>query len=64
MSAPSLPEAKRRTFSPVSTGALLLAFAASCTVGPDYQQPQLELPDRWSAERGTGPDSILVDDDL
>ncbi|MCB9878943.1 MAG: efflux transporter outer membrane subunit [Planctomycetes bacterium] len=57
MSAPSLLPAPRRTFS---RSALLLAFVASCTVGPDYEQPQLELPTSWSAERGEG----LIDGEL
>ncbi|MEZ6038848.1 MAG: TolC family protein, partial [Planctomycetota bacterium] len=57
MSASPLRPAQRRTFSPAT---LLLALVASCTVGPDYQQPQLELPTSWSAERGAG----LVDGDL
>lgn len=28
-------------------GSLLLLVAAGCTVGPDYEEPELELPDAW-----------------
>ena len=61
MSAPIHHEALHRTLTPA---ALLLAFTVSCTVGPDYKEPQLELPGKWSAAIGTGPDSVLVAADL
>ncbi|MHC4426684.1 MAG: efflux transporter outer membrane subunit [Planctomycetota bacterium] len=36
--------------NPVLFGVGLLISIAGCTVGPDYDRPELELPQRWSRE--------------
>jgi NodT family efflux transporter outer membrane factor (OMF) lipoprotein len=34
--------------------AVLLTVSAACTVGPDYQRPDIPVPDQWTEELTTG----------
>jgi len=35
-----------------STGVVVFFLAAGCTVGPDYQRPELKTPEEWAAAVG------------
>ena len=43
------PRSALRRSSPLLGGLAGLVLLAGCTVGPDYERPQMELPTRWSA---------------
>lgn len=47
----------------VRAAALLAGLAAACTVGPDYERPELELPSDWRSESAAGLTSGSVSDD-
>ena len=40
--------------SPRSFVSALLLFATACAVGPDYQEPRVELPPSWRQPVGAG----------
>ena len=47
--------------SPLLAGIAGLVLLAGCTVGPDYERPQTELPARWSAAPSANVTDEAVD---
>lgn len=43
------------------SGFGMIIFVASCTVGPDYTKPKLELPGRWKQQQQETTDSMPVE---
>lgn len=45
--APKAQSSRRTRFARMSSGLLLSALLAACSVGPDYQTPDLSVPGSW-----------------
>ena len=50
----------QRPWTALLCGAFLLTLLASCTVGPDFQKPEPNMPDQWHAPLPEAPPAAEV----
>ena len=46
------------------TAAIIGVLLASCTVGPDYVPPQVDVPDHWTGQPPTAPGTFAATDQI
>src|SRR4051794_6694131 len=44
---PRFPDRERAMLKPIAATLLICSLTASCTVGPDYKRPQVDVPAAW-----------------